>query len=67
MGQRSVTAGQIAFGQDFLTHQIGQWRFSGRNKPAAIVGVKQVIGKFGQVTGTEQNLIAYQHRRLDLV
>ena len=60
-------SGSSASAQDLLADDVGQADLGGRDQPAAVGGLEQVLGELGQLAGAEHRLVADQQRRHDLL
>ena len=46
--------------EDLVAHQVGERHLGGRDQPAAVVGVEQVLGELRQLAGAVGGLVAHQ-------
>ena len=65
--ERDEAQWELGFAKDFFADEIGERYLSRRDQPAAIGGLEQIVGKFGQLPCADQRVVAHEQWRGDFL
>ena len=60
-------SGSSSAAQDLLADDVGQADFGSGDQPAAVGGLEQILGEFGELAGAEHRLVAHHQRGDDFL